>query len=289
MVYKIPKKESDAIQGSLGKFQKVLAIAKARDLNESDTVSIITDMLGEIFGYDKYLDVTSEFAIRGTYCDLAIKLNGKIEYLIECKSIGTELKDNHVKQAVDYGSNQGVNWVILTNGIIWKLFKIRFEQPIATDLVYQFDITTLNPRSEDSKELLYILHRTAIEKNYRQAHYEKTKLINPYTLTQIILSESVLSVLRREVRKLSEDIKLDIEEVKEMLATSVIKRDLIESEEAIEASKLIRKLQRASEKKSTKDLNATKNEKPQEAQIPQPEKSLTEKLLEESQKAPENS
>ena len=42
---KISKKTEDRILSNLPKFQKVLGIAKARDLNESDTVSIITDIL----------------------------------------------------------------------------------------------------------------------------------------------------------------------------------------------------------------------------------------------------
>lgn len=241
-MYKVPKKESEQIQQGLLKFQKVLNIAKARDLNESDTVSIITDILSEIFGYDKYLDVTSEFAIRGTYCDLAIKINNKIEYLIECKSIGTQLKEAHMKQAVDYGANQGVNWVILTNGLNWRLYKIKFEQPIGTDLVFEFDMSTVSPRAEETKELIYVLHKDAIDKNYRQSYFEKSQMINPYTVAQILLSESVVNAVRKEIRKLSEELKLDQNEIKDMLSNLVIKRDLIESDEAKEAEKNMRKI-----------------------------------------------
>ena len=105
---KITKKTEDRIKAALPKFQKVLGIAKDRDLNESDTVSIITDILAEVFGYDKYLEVTSELAIRGTYCDLAIKLGDKFQYLIECKAIGTDLKEAHLRQALGYGANKGI-------------------------------------------------------------------------------------------------------------------------------------------------------------------------------------
>ncbi len=271
-MYKIPKKESELIQQGLVKFQKILGVAKARDLNESDTVSIITDMLAEIFGYDKYLDITSEYAIRGTFCDLAIKLGNKIEYLIECKSIGTQLKETHLKQAVDYGVNQGVNWVILTNGINWRLYKIRFEQPIEADLVYEFDIMSLSPRADESKELVYILHKDAIEKNYRQAHYEKTQMINPYTVAQILLSEAVVSSIKKEIRKLSDDLKLDPEEIKEMLSLSVIKRDLIESEEAREAEKNMRKLFNKIARKAEKKREKSKLEA-QKSSIPLPNES----------------
>ena len=53
-------------------------------------------MLADLFGFDKYTEITSEQAIRGTYCDLAVKLEGKIKYLVEVKAIGLMLKDNQV-------------------------------------------------------------------------------------------------------------------------------------------------------------------------------------------------
>ena len=122
---KVTKKTAERIASALPKFQKVLAIAKDRDLNESDTVSIITDMLSEVFGYDKYLEVTSELAIRGTYCDIAVKLDGKYQFLVECKAVGTELKEQHLRQAVGYGANKGVQWIILTNGADWQVNAVR--------------------------------------------------------------------------------------------------------------------------------------------------------------------
>jgi predicted type IV restriction endonuclease len=35
-----------------------------------------------------------------------------------------ELKDAHAKQAVDYAANLGVEWVALTNGQMWKVFRV---------------------------------------------------------------------------------------------------------------------------------------------------------------------
>ena len=76
---KIAKKVEDCIKNGAVKFRKVLEAAKNRDLSESDTVAIITDMLAEVFGYEKYSEITSELMIRGTFCDLAIRLNDSFE------------------------------------------------------------------------------------------------------------------------------------------------------------------------------------------------------------------
>lgn len=83
----IPNKVSERLIKQVPTFQKVLQNAKDRDVNESDTVTIITDMLSSVFGYDKYEEVTSEQAIRGTYCDLAVKLDDQIRFLIEVKAM----------------------------------------------------------------------------------------------------------------------------------------------------------------------------------------------------------
>ena len=116
-----PKSQARLVVG-IKKFQNVLNIAKAKDINESDTVVIVTDILSELFGYDKYVDITSEYEIKKTFCDLAIKIDGKIRLLLEVKAIGIDLKDDQIKQAIDYGSNVGVDWTILTNGCVWKVF-----------------------------------------------------------------------------------------------------------------------------------------------------------------------
>src|SRR3954453_14798756 len=120
IVASFPKKVGERLVAGLKRFQPVLASAKARDVNESDTVIIITDMLSEVFGYDKYSELTSEHSIRGTYCDLATILDTRVQLLLEAKAIGMDLKDSHVKQAVDYAANKGVDWVVLTNGTNWR-------------------------------------------------------------------------------------------------------------------------------------------------------------------------
>ena len=91
----IPTKVQTRLFTGIKKFQNVLKQAKIKDINESDTVTIIMDMLAEVFGYDKYSEITSEYAIKKTYCDLAIKIDGKLRFLIEVKAIGLDLKTDH--------------------------------------------------------------------------------------------------------------------------------------------------------------------------------------------------
>lgn len=237
----IPKKVSERLSKSVGTFQKVLEAAKHRDVNESDTVTIITDMLASVFGYDKYTDITSEQSIRGTFCDLAVKAdNGDVRYLIEVKAIGLSLKENHLRQAVNYGANHGIPWVILTNGTCWDVYRIRFEQPINYELVFGFDFLQLSPRKQDDQGLLYVLCKEGISKDIIEQYHERAQTLNRFVVAALIQSEQVLSILRRELRRLSPDVKAETNEVAALLP-EILKRDVVEGEGAERAKRQIQK------------------------------------------------
>jgi predicted type IV restriction endonuclease len=274
----IPKKVLDRFGKAVSRFQKVLQIAKDRDVNESDTVAILNDMFGELLGFDKYLEVTSEFAIRNTFCDLAIKVDDKIQFLVEAKAIGIELKEAHMRQALNYGANHGVHWVILTNGIEWRLYRIRFEQPISSDLVCKFDFLALNARNEKDREFLFLLSKEGLIKNARDEFYEKVQSVNRYVIGNLILASPALTVVRRELRKLADGMKIDVEEVEHIIRTEVLKRDIVEGDDAEVAQARVDKFYR----KGRSPRKSRKTEKPQQMSPAPPAESVTERLLREA-------
>lgn len=238
----IPKKVVTRFGPSVAKFQKVLALAKDRDVNESDTVEILTDILEAVFGYDKYLELTSEYCIRGRYCDIAVKIDDKVQYLMEAKAVGIDLKENHIRQAVDYAANHGVQWVILTNGIEWRLYRLRFERPIDYDLVHSFEFLSLNPKKEQDQEQLFLLSREGLDKDAREEFYEKVQIVNRFVIGRLMLAEPVLKLIRRELRKASEGVKVDLQEVEQIIRSEVLRRNLVEGDEADEAQKVVSRL-----------------------------------------------
>ncbi len=60
MAKKIPSPVIERLTTAVPKFQKILAEACKKDVNEADTSTAIKDMLEEVFGWDKYEDITSE-------------------------------------------------------------------------------------------------------------------------------------------------------------------------------------------------------------------------------------
>ncbi|NUO19991.1 type I restriction enzyme HsdR N-terminal domain-containing protein [bacterium] len=237
----IPQKVVDRYKATVPKFQKVLVDAKKRDLNEADTVTIVKDVLADVFGYDKYTEITGEYAIRSTYCDLAIKIENKIQFLIEVKAIGLELKENHLRQAIEYGANQGVPWVILTNGVNWQLYKLRLDNKVNYDQVLSFDFTAINLRLDDDKDRLFALSKQGLAKSIRENLYERTQLVNRFAIAALIQSEIVVDVIRRELKRTAENLKVESDEVTAILRNEVLKRDAIEGDEATKAQARIKR------------------------------------------------
>jgi predicted type IV restriction endonuclease len=277
----IPKKVTERFARAIPRFQKVLQIAKDRDVNESDTVAVLTDMLAEVFGYEKYLEVTSEFAVRSTFCDLALKVEDQVQFLVEAKAIGMELKDAHIRQAVGYGANHGVQWVVLTNGIQWRIYRIRFEQPIDHDLVCEFDFLALDPVNEKDQESLFLLAKEGLSKSAREEFYDKVQSVNRFVVGNLVLAEPILILIRRELKKFSDGIKIEVEDVARILRTEVLKREIVEGEQAQIAQTQISKFYRKGAVPRRSRLLGEVEEEPTPQSATPPDESVTDRLLRE--------
>ena len=236
----VPNKVADRLVTGLKRFQPVLQSALSRDVNESDTSMIVTDVLAEVFGYDKYSEITRELCIRGTYCDLATRIDGKFQLLIEVKAIGGSLKDSHAKQAIDYAANQGIEWVALTTGNLWRVFRVIFSKPIDAELILDIDLLALNPKTPSHIESVYLLTRESMVKSGLQAFHDHLQATSRFYLGAVLLSDPVLETVRRELRRLS-DVKLELEELRDALRKDVIKREVLEGDKAAAATRKVSK------------------------------------------------
>jgi hypothetical protein len=235
----VPTKVAARITAGVKRFQPILASAKSRDVNESDTVVIVADILHEVLGYDKYSEITSEHAVRGTYCDLAIKLEGSLALLAEVKAIGLELKESHVKQAVDYAANQGTDWVLLTNGATWRAYKVGFGKPISYDLVLELNFLDLSARSDADIELLFLLSKEGWQRSKISEYQTQQEALSRFSIAAILLSDPIVEVVRREIRRLSPGVRIECDAIRAALEADVLKRDTIEGERATVAKRLV--------------------------------------------------
>lgn len=255
----IPAKVISRFQQTIPTFKNILSDAKNRDVNESDTVTIITDMLSDVFGFDKYSEITREFVIQGTYCDLAIKIDGAVHYLVEVKAIGITLNENHTRQATNYAAKHGIKWVVLTNGIDWVVYRVLVDGKVTANEVCKFSFLELNPKKEADQEAIFMLCRRGLDKDLIEQYYEHRQSVNKYMISAALTSESVSNAIRKELKKLKDGLKVDIDEIGEIIKAEIIKRDVMENDSTADAmntlKKINRKLARASAKKRKEPKN----------------------------------
>ncbi len=257
---KLPKKYIDRVQSNLKRYQKIAEQQKINDVAEADTVTLVKDILADVFGYDKYTELTSEFQIRGTYCDLAVKIDSKLKLLIEVKSAGTELNNNHLKQAVDYGAHKGILWVILTNGLEWRLVKIFLAGQINFEVISRFNIMDVNLKKEDDLQNMFLIAREGVLVDAMDTYHLNSQLLNRYTVSEIVRSEPVIAAVRREMKRLFPEAKITPEIISDFLINEVIRRETFEGDKAKEAQDRIRKAQKKLTRAANKVAQVTINE-----------------------------
>lgn len=253
---KISKKVLDRFAATLKNFQAVATSHRARDVSEADTVTLVKDILSDTFGYDKYLELTSEQQIRGVFCDLAVKIDGKIKYLIEVKAAAIELNATHLRQAIQYGATEGIEWVVLTNATDWQLYRIKFGQPVDYEEVASFSLQSMNLKNIEDVKKLFLLCREGLTTDAMDAYHQQALLLNRYTIAQIIASEGTTAHIRKELRRLFPDLKVDVEQVADIVFNEVLKREVVEGDRVKEAQSRVKraasKLAREAEKRSPK-------------------------------------
>ncbi|MCL2338747.1 MAG: type I restriction enzyme HsdR N-terminal domain-containing protein [Proteobacteria bacterium] len=261
-----PAKFKNRVNEKLKTMQKLVQTLDERQVDESNTVRCITQILEVIMGYDPYMDITSEFAIKkafnNAYCDLAIKgKNGKVRIILEAKGITIELNEKHLKQAMDYGADTSIRWVILTNLKTWKLYKLTDTRPIDKELIYEFNFMDLNPKNEQDLTNLFIISKEGEEQDSLDEYYAQKQIKNKYMIGAFLASEDVYYLIRRNVKRLFDDVKISTEEIENIIKNEIVLKEVLNSDDAVQTRKEIAKAQKKLEKIGSKEKTQKKESK----------------------------
>jgi predicted transport protein len=122
--------------------------------------------------------------------------------IIEVKAAAISLSPKHLYQAVGYAANEGVDWVILTNGADWQLYRVIFEKPVSHDLVFEVSLLDEETQAAKKVELLYLISKEAQRAAELDAYYQKKAALCGTNIAKALLSQKVLGALRLEMRRL---------------------------------------------------------------------------------------
>jgi hypothetical protein len=187
---------------------------------------------------------------------LAVRVGNDVRFLVEVKAVGSDLKDSHVKQAIDYGANQGIEWAVLTNGLQLRIYKIHFEKPIDKTLVFEADLSTMNLKDEDAIECIGTLSREGFTQSSMDALVQQKLATNKFAVAAILLSDPIIKTLRRQLRRLYPSVRIDEEVLRAVVANEALKREVVDGEESRAAQEEIKRAGRAAKRQKDRALAA---------------------------------
>lgn len=233
-------KALERVSKGLRKYKSVAQKARANGAKESDTRMIVSSIVSDALGWDAFDNLTGEFRIKGSYADFVIRKDGKHFIIIEVKAIATTLNEKHLYQAVSYAANQGVEWVILTNGAEWRLYRVLFNKPVEHELIFEVSLLDEVMKPKDKAELMYLLTPEAQRKDELETYYQRMRALAGSNIARLLLSESVLTRLRAEIKADSGN-RVALDELGQILVDCVIRPEA----QGATVDKQLKRVQRA--------------------------------------------
>lgn len=180
--------------------KKYLTKKQNLEVDESATRIMVNSLLSTVLGYAELDDIKTEYNIRGTYADYVIQLARKKHIVIEVKSIQIDLSANHLRQAMGYAADEGIDWILLTNGRQVKLYKVIFAKPVTRHLVFEYDLTDLSTLKKAAQDITYI-SKASILKGELSDYWKRFDALTPVSLIKAIYTDDVIRAIRLRLKK----------------------------------------------------------------------------------------
>lgn len=170
-----------------------------KDLDESGTRIMINRFLSDVLGYKQLEEIKTEYMIKGTYADYVIQVNSIRHFLVEVKALSFQLSEKHLRQTVNYGANEGIEYALLTNGRNFEFYKIIFAQPISAHLIFSVDLSDAAGLKHSVSQLQY-LHKESVVKNSFTPLWNRCEATDAYNIAGMLCSDTILNCLKKMIR-----------------------------------------------------------------------------------------
>lgn len=218
----------DRLRGVVRRVAKPLADLATRDANEGDTRLVVTDILTDGLGFDKYQDLTTEYLVKGEFADYGLRVDQQLVAFLETKRITTKLNTKHLRQVEMYALNEGVEWVILTNGARWQVYHIGVlaGTPVLIELALEVDLLSSETANAKADALFYI-SKDAFKRHMIDDLWREKVASSPRSLANTIMSEPVIEAIRKELRRRTNQ-QVAPTEIRKLLKSTVIRSECLE-------------------------------------------------------------
>ncbi|GLU46541.1 hypothetical protein [Nocardiopsis ansamitocini] len=227
----VPLWESGArnrLSATVDRLAGPIADLEERDANEGDTRFLVTDFLSDGLGYSKYEDLTTEYRTKGESVDYGLKIGDSVFALVEVKRAAQNLDARNLRQVRLSAENEGVQWLVLTNGRVWQVHHLA-EGAAGTELVLEVDLLGDAEKAEKLDGLFH-LSKAAVEHGRLENLRKWREALTGAPLAAAVCSEAVVEAVRAEVRRRTGHTGHagDVEDVLRGLREEVVAKGLLD-------------------------------------------------------------
>ena len=218
-VKEVMEEKKEKIVNEVDRIMPILMDSFDKKENESDTRLIINAMLQHILGYD-ISDIKTELKIKGKKADYVLNVKDKGVIIIEAKRIGMNLGERQIFQASSYGMHAGIKWILLTNAVVWELYRISYGEKIESTLVFTIDL--LDGLDNEEAECFYLISKYGMSrKNLLEDQWKKIQSLSNENITDAILSDGVISKIRTVLTKQTGYKKITNDELRQTIEENI--------------------------------------------------------------------
>ena len=184
---------------AIKKYRKKYLDGNLTELDESGTRLMINSFLSDVLGYKPIEEIKTEYMIKGTYADYVVQVNAKRHFLVEVKALSFQLSEKHLRQTINYGANEGIDYALLTNGRDFQFYKIIFDKPIDARNMFTIDLGDTSSL-KSAVEFFQHLHKESTTKNNFKSLWNKCEAIDPLNVAGILISQPVVTLIRKLIK-----------------------------------------------------------------------------------------
>src|SRR5262249_24043040 len=88
-------------------------------------------------------------------------------------------------------------------------------------------------------ELAALLAKEGWQKERLGEYQSQRQALSRFTIGAVLMTDAVIDVVRRELRRVTPDAKIEAEDILKVLQDEVLKRDVLEGDKAISGKKVV--------------------------------------------------
>ncbi|MBN2269247.1 MAG: hypothetical protein JXN61_01450 [Sedimentisphaerales bacterium] len=193
-------------------------------LKETSTRTIIIDPLLESLGWGirDPDEVRLEYpTVDGKSVDYALKINKRTVLLVEAKCLDDPLTDvKAIIQVVGYAANDGIEWCVLTNGVLWKVYRSVEKCPAPDKLMFEVSLDPAGLEDVSTEQIakqIWRFSRDEMAKGTLDALGEQTFTDSKVEKALDALMSDAPRALLNLVNKMTKDENLKPQKIRESL------------------------------------------------------------------------